>query len=119
MDYYRFTWKAAGPKDWSEVDRVMEIIYKCKKAVWINCGGGEDRTGGLLAMWKNRKGYPTELIFRDFETYGIPAFPWVQKLLREDIGHLPQFRGVSPFAKIETDRIGHRISDGPFGNLFF
>jgi len=116
IDYYKFGWKGGGPKDWSEVDHVMEIIDNCKKPVWVHCGGGKDRTGGLLALWKRRKGYPIELIFRDFETYGIPAFPWVQKLLREDIGLLPQIRGVSAFATIETDRMGHIILARSFSN---
>jgi protein tyrosine phosphatase (PTP) superfamily phosphohydrolase (DUF442 family) len=89
INYYNFSWNAGGPKDWREVDRVIEIIDRCEKPVWIHCKGGKDRTGGLVAMWKKKKGYPMNLIFRDFQTHEIPAFPWVQKLLREDIGHLP------------------------------
>jgi hypothetical protein len=34
-------------------------------------------------MWKKKKGYPMGLIFRDFEMYRIPAFPWVEQLFRE------------------------------------
>jgi hypothetical protein len=89
IDYHRFSWNAAGPADWREVDKVIEIIDSCKKPVWIHCRGGKDRTGGLLAIWKKRKGYSMGLIFRDFEKYQIPAFSWVQRLLREDIVYLP------------------------------
>jgi hypothetical protein len=89
INYYSFSWNAGGPKDWREVDRVIEMIERCEKPVWIHCKGGKDRTGGLVALWKKKKGYPMGLIFRDFKTHGIPAFPWVQKLLREDIGLLP------------------------------
>ena len=105
INYYSFSWNAGGPKDWREVDRVIEIIDRCEKPVWIHCKGGKDRTGGLVVLWKKKKGYPMGLMFRDFETHGIPAFPWVQKLLREDIGLLPQIRGVFAFAKIGRDRI--------------
>ena len=58
----------------------MRIIETCKKPVWIHCMGGKDRTGGLLAIWKKDKGYPMDLIFRDFEIYQVPAFTWVQQL---------------------------------------
>jgi protein tyrosine/serine phosphatase len=78
--YYNFSWSAAGPKDWREVDRVIEIIDKCQKPVWIHCKGGKDRTGGLVAIWKKEKGYPMGLIFEDFETYRMPAFTWIQRL---------------------------------------
>jgi hypothetical protein len=80
IDYYNFSWNAGGPKDWGEVDRVIEVIEGCKKPVWIHCKGGKDRTGGLIAIWKKRKGYPMTLIFRDFQMYQIPAFTWVQQL---------------------------------------
>jgi protein tyrosine/serine phosphatase len=80
IDYYNFSWNARRPKDWGEVDRVTEIIDKCKKPVWIHCKGGKDRTGGLVAIWKKEKGYPMGLIFRDFQAYEIPAFTWVQQL---------------------------------------
>jgi len=80
IDYYHFSWDAGGPKDWREVDRVIEIIGKCQKPVWIHCKGGKDRTGGLVAIWKKKKGYPMGLIFEDFKTYGIPAVTWVQQL---------------------------------------
>ena len=81
IDYYNLSWDAHGPKDWREVDRVIEIIDKCQKPVWIHCKGGKDRTGGLVAIWKKQKGYPMGLIFKYFETYGIPAYTWVQQLL--------------------------------------
>jgi protein tyrosine phosphatase (PTP) superfamily phosphohydrolase (DUF442 family) len=80
IDYYHFSWDAGGPKDWREVDRVIEIMEKCQKPVWIHCKGGKDRTGGLVAIWKKGKGYPMGLIFEDFKTYGIPAFTWVHQL---------------------------------------
>jgi len=80
IDYYNFSWEAGGPKDWRELDRVIEIIDKCQKPVWIHCKGGKDRTGGLVAIWKKEKGYPMDLIFRDFQTYEIPAFTWVRQL---------------------------------------
>jgi hypothetical protein len=80
IDYYVFSWNAAGPKDWREVDRVIEIMDKCQKPVWIHCKGGKDRTGGLVAIWKKEKGYPMVLIFEDFETYRMPAFTWIQRL---------------------------------------
>jgi protein tyrosine phosphatase (PTP) superfamily phosphohydrolase (DUF442 family) len=80
IDYYHFSWDAGGPKDWREVNRVIEIIDKCQKPVWIHCKGGKDRTGGLVAIWKKEKGYPMGLIFEDFKTYGIPAFTWIQQL---------------------------------------
>jgi len=83
IEYYNFAWNAGGLKDWGEVDRVIEIIDHCKKPVWIHCQGGKDRTGGLVAIWKKKKGYPTSLIFRDFEVYRIPAFTWVEQLFRE------------------------------------
>jgi protein tyrosine phosphatase (PTP) superfamily phosphohydrolase (DUF442 family) len=81
IDYYNFSWNPGGPKDWREVDRVIEIIDKCQKPVWIHCKGGKDRTGGLVAIWKKKKGYPMDLIFEDFKTYGTPAFTWIQQLL--------------------------------------
>lgn len=81
INYYNFSWDAHGPKDWREVDRVIEIIDKCQKPVWIHCIGGRDRTGGLLAIWKKKKGYPMGLIFKDFQAYGIPAFIWVQQII--------------------------------------
>jgi Tyrosine phosphatase family len=84
IDYYNFSWDAHGPKDWREVDQVIEIIEKCQKPVWIHCMGGRDRTGGLVAMWKKKKGYPTGLIFADFQAYGIPAFTWVQQIICEN-----------------------------------
>ena len=84
IDYYNFSWNAGGPKDWGEVDKVMRIIDRCKKPVWIHCKGGKDRTGGLVAIWKKEKGYPMGLIFRDFQTYEIPAFTWVQQLFLEN-----------------------------------
>ena len=84
IDYYNFSWNAGGPKDWGEVDRAIQIIDHCKKPVWIHCMGGKDRTGGLVAIWKRKKGYPMGLIFRDFELYRIPAFTWVQQLFHED-----------------------------------
>jgi len=80
IDYYNFSWSAGGPKDWGEVDKVIGIIDSCKKPVWIHCKGGKDRTGGLVAIWKKKKGYPMGLIFEDFQTYRIPAFTWVQQL---------------------------------------
>jgi len=80
IDYYNYSWIAAGPKDWREVDRVIEIIDKCQKPVWIHCKGGKDRTGGLIAIWKKEKGYPMVLIFEDFETYRMPAYTWIQRL---------------------------------------
>jgi hypothetical protein len=80
IDYYRFSWNAGGPKDWGEVDKVIGIIDRCKKPVWIHCKGGKDRTGGLVAIWKKKKGYPMGLIFRDFQTHQIPAYTWVQLL---------------------------------------
>jgi hypothetical protein len=83
IDYYNFSWDAHGPKDWTEVDQVIEIIDKCQKPVWIHCMGGRDRTGGLLAIWKKKKGYPIGLIFGDFQSYGIPAFTWVQQIICE------------------------------------
>jgi protein tyrosine phosphatase (PTP) superfamily phosphohydrolase (DUF442 family) len=84
IDYYNFSWEAGGPKDWGEVDQVLEIIDKCQKPVWIHCKGGKDRTGGLAAIWKKRKGYPMAVIFRDFEAHRIPAFTWVQQLFCND-----------------------------------
>jgi hypothetical protein len=89
IDYHRFSWNPAGPADSGEVRRVMEIIDSCRRPVWIHCRGGKDRTGGLVAIWEKSKGYRMELIFRDFEKYGIPAFTWIQKLFWEDIEHLP------------------------------
>ncbi len=83
IDYYNFSWDAGGPGDWGDIDRVIEIIDKCKKPVWIHCKGGKDRTGGLVAIWKERKGYPMGLIFRDFQIYQIPAFTWVQQLFQQ------------------------------------
>ena len=80
IDYYKFSWNAGGPNDWREVDAVMELIDRCRKPVWIHCKGGKDRTGGLVALWKKKKGYPMGLIFRDFETYHIPAFSWIEQL---------------------------------------
>jgi hypothetical protein len=80
IDYYNFSWNAGGPKDWREVDRVIGIIDKCQKPVWIHCKGGKDRTGGIVAIWKKGKGYPMGLIFEDFETYRMPAFTWVERL---------------------------------------
>ena len=88
IDYYKFRWSVDGPKDWNEVEKVIEIIDRCKKPVWIHCRGGKDRTGRLLAIWKKRKGYPLELIFKDFERYGTPA-PWVEKLSYEDTEYPP------------------------------
>ena len=84
IDYYNFSWNAGGPKDWGEVDKVIGIIDSCKKPVWIHCKGGKDRTGGLVAIWKKKKGYPMGLIFRDFEVHRIPAFTWVEQLFREN-----------------------------------
>jgi hypothetical protein len=80
IDYYNFSWNAGRPKDWGEVDKVIRIIDSCKKPVWIHCKGGKDRTGGLVAIWKKKKGYPMGLIFRDFQAHEIPAFTWVQQL---------------------------------------
>ncbi len=80
IDYYTFSWEAGGPTTWKEVDRAIEIIDGCKKPVWIHCKGGKDRTGGLVALWKKKKGYPMDLILRDFEAYRIPASPWVRQL---------------------------------------
>lgn len=80
IDYYEFSWNAGGPKDWEEVDRIIEIVDSCKKPVWIHCKGGKDRTGGLVAIWKKKKGYPMGQIFRDFQTHEIPAFTWVRQL---------------------------------------
>jgi hypothetical protein len=80
INYYDFSWNAGGPKDSGEIDKVIGIIDSCKKPVWIHCKGGKDRTGGLVAIWKKEKGYPMGLIFRDFQTYEIPAFTWVQLL---------------------------------------
>jgi len=80
IDYYNFSWNPGGPKDWGEVDKVIRIIDSCKKPVWIHCKGGKDRTGGLVAIWKKKKGYPMGLIFRDFQAHEIPAFTWVQQL---------------------------------------
>ncbi len=84
IDYYHFSWNAGGPKDWGEVDRVIQVIDNCKKPVWIHCKGGKDRTGGLMAIWKKRKGYPMDLILRDFEAHRIPASTWVEQLFREN-----------------------------------
>ncbi len=80
IDYYTFSWEAGGPKNWKEVDRAIEIIDGCKKPVWIHCKGGKDRTGGLVALWKKEKGYPMDLILRDFEVHRIPASTWVRQL---------------------------------------
>jgi len=88
IDYYNFSWDAGGPKDWKEVDRVIEIIDKCQKPVWIHCKGGRDRTGGLVAIWKKEKGYLMGLIFEDFKTYGIPAFTWVQQLFCKNLSNV-------------------------------
>ena len=84
IDYYNFSWDAHGPKDWREVDRVIEIIDKCQKPVWIHCMAGRDRTGGLLAIWKMKKGYPMGVIFDDLQTYGIPDFNWVRQIICEN-----------------------------------
>ncbi len=80
VDYYTFSWGAGGLKDWGEVDKAMEIMDTCRKPVWIHCMGGKDRTGGLVALWKKKKGWPMRLIFKDFDKYRIPAFRWVQQL---------------------------------------
>ena len=103
IGFYNFSWNPGRPKDWREVDRVIEIIDKCQKPVWIHCKGGKDRTGGLVAIWKKGKGYPMGLIFEDFQKHGIPAYPWVQELLKEDIGHPAQVKKFLPVRKIETD----------------
>jgi hypothetical protein len=84
INYYHFSWETHAPKDWKEVDQVIEIIDKCRKPVWIHCAGGRDRTGGLLAIWKTKKGYPIGLIFDDFQTYGIPDFNWVRQIICEN-----------------------------------
>jgi len=99
INYYNFSWNAGGPKDWREVDRVIEIIDRCEKPVWIHCKGGKDRTGGLVALWKKKKGYPMDLIFRDFQTHKIPAFPWVQKLLEKTSDISPQIEESLPLSK--------------------
>jgi hypothetical protein len=88
IDYYNFSWKAGGPKDWREVARVIKIIDKCQKPVWIHCKGGKDRTGGLVAIWKKEKGYPMGLIFEDFETYRMPAFTWIQRLFCGNLSNI-------------------------------
>jgi hypothetical protein len=80
VDYYTFSWDPGGLKDWGEVDKAMKIMENCRKPVWIHCKGGKDRTGGLVAIWKKKKGYPMKLIFADFEKYHVPAFRWVQQL---------------------------------------
>jgi hypothetical protein len=92
IDYYKFSWNPGGPKDWGEVDKVIGIIDSCRKPVWIHCKGGKDRTGGLVAIWKKRKGYRMELIFRDFEKYGMPAFTWIRQLFLRR-------HGTSPFGQ--------------------
>ena len=89
IDYYNFSWDAHGPKDWSEVDRVIELIDKCQKPVWIHCIGGKDRTGGLLAIWKKKKGYPMDLIVGDFLTYGNPRFNRIQQIIFENPSDVP------------------------------
>jgi hypothetical protein len=88
IDFYHYSWTAGGPKDWREVDRVIEIIDKCRKPVWIHCRGGKDRTGGLVAIWKKGKGYPMDLIFEDFQTYRMPFYTWIQRLFSENLSNV-------------------------------
>jgi len=80
IKYYAFAWGAAGPPNWSELDWVANLIDSSEKPVWIGCEGGLDRTGGLIARWKQCHGYQLEEIFLDWKYHGIPAWPWVEYL---------------------------------------
>jgi hypothetical protein len=87
--YHHFGWGAAVPLTpeyeyfWKEFTTVVELIDKVKKPLWIHCQGGRDRTGGLVAAWKLKHGYPLDEIFTDFCKYGMPANCWLDNLWRK------------------------------------
>lgn len=86
--YHGFTWGAGIPDDpkwdwvWAELESIVKLIDLARKPVWIHCEGGKDRTGGLVAVWKLRHGYPLDNICADFCKHGMPNVSWINYLWR-------------------------------------
>lgn len=78
--YLSFKFGSSGLDNFAAIDHVIRAMENSLKPVLIHCDGGKDRTGGVIGIWKAKKGYSWKEIQSDWEIHGRPRKGWVQAI---------------------------------------
>ncbi len=77
-------WPSSGPPE--DLDDFWSVYYIMVSAldryqrVWVHCGGGKDRTGGLVGIWLVRTSPVTSFI-EQCRKHGVPSLRWTRFVL--------------------------------------